>query len=639
MDRRLLQYYERELGHVRGTAGEFAREFPKIAGRLALDEFACADPYVERLLEGFAFLAARVQLKIDAEFPRFTQGLLETVFPHYLAPTPSMAVVQFMPEMGEAGLAQGVRVPRGTALRGVYGQGTGDRTPCEYRTAHEVRLYPIQVVEAKYFAREMGVLDIPSGATAGRGAIKSAIRVTLESSSAVPFGKMDLPALTMFLRGNGSHPMRILERLLGHCKGVVLRPASSGSRERAEAGWSVIEPGSLSRVGFDESQSLLPYDARSFQGYRLLAEYFSFSTRFMFIEVGDLARCVAGMKSNRLEMIFLLDDDEVELEGEVEASNFGLHCTPAVNLFPKRADRILVTQRTSEFHVIVDRTRPTDFEVYSVTGVTGFGSRAGEERIFKPLFSVSAQDEQGAGGPGGGAYYIANRVPRTLSEREREQGRRSSYAGSEVFLSIVDGSAVPYSVEMKQLGVEVMCTNRDLPLQMPLGKGRTDFTLEVGVPITGVRVVAGPTRPRPSVAEGETAWRLISHQSLNYLSLLDADERGGAAALRDLLGLYADMSDPVLRKQVDAVRNVTAEAVMRRVPTPGPISFARGLGITVNMEERGFEGTGVFVLGAVLEQFFARYVGLNGFTETTIRTVERGEVMRWPVRLGRRPMV
>lgn len=634
MDRRLLQYYERELHHVRGTAGEFAREFPKIAGRLALDEFACADPYVERLLEGFAFLAARVQLKIDAEFPRFSQGLLETVFPHYLAPAPSMAVVQFQPDMAESGLAQGVKVPRNTVLRGVHGQGVGDRTQCEYRTSQELKLFPIQVKSAGYFAREMGALEVPDDAVRGRGAIKSMIRVSLTSPASLPFGKIELDSLVFYLRGSGAHPMRLYERILAHCKGVLVRPAAKGSAERQSLPWSVVEPESILRVGFDERESVLPYDARSFQGYRLLAEYFAFPQRFLFVEVGDLKRCVADVKASELEIIFMFDDDEPELDGAVEATDFALHCAPAVNLFPKRADRILVTEKSSEFHVVVDRTRPNDYEIYRVSGVTGFGARTGEETVFRPLFSVSD-----SGDAGGGAYYIASRVPRVLSERERELGRRSSYAGSEVYLSIVDGAAAPFSVDLKQLGVEVMCTNRDLPLQMPLGKSRTDFTLEIGLPVTGVRVVVGPTRPRASVAEGEVAWRLISHQSLNYLSLLDTDERSGARAFRELLSLYADQSDTVLRKQVDAVRSVTSASVLRRVPVPGPISFVRGLEITVTLEERGFEGTGIFAFGAVLEQFFARYVGINSFTETVIRSVERDVVMRWPVRIGQRPMV
>src|SRR5690349_4702101 len=118
MDRRLIGYYERELQYMRDIGGEFARDFPKIAGHLGLNAFECADPYVERLLEGFAFLAARVQLKLDAEFPRFTENLLEMVFPHYLAPTPSMAVVELRPSQKHGALAEGFVIPRGTALRG-----------------------------------------------------------------------------------------------------------------------------------------------------------------------------------------------------------------------------------------------------------------------------------------------------------------------------------------------------------------------------------------------------------------------------------------------------------------------------------------------------------------------------------------
>src|SRR5713101_556004 len=149
MDPRLLKYYNRELQFMREMGGEFAKEFPKIAGRLGLDGFECADPYVERLLEGFAFLAARVQLKIDAEFPRFTQHLLETIYPGYLAPVPSMAMVQFQPDPSEGSLAAGVPVPRGSALRSMLGK--GEITACEYRTAHEVTLWPVEIQEVEHF--------------------------------------------------------------------------------------------------------------------------------------------------------------------------------------------------------------------------------------------------------------------------------------------------------------------------------------------------------------------------------------------------------------------------------------------------------------------------------------------------------
>jgi type VI secretion system protein ImpG len=582
-----------------------------------------------------------VQLKIDAEFPRFTQGMLETVFPHYLAPTPSMCVAQFIPDMAESALAQGVRVPRGTTLRSPYGLGTGERTQCEYRTAHPLTLWPVEVSEAKLLSREMGSLELPeAGLARARGEagakVKSALRLVIRSPGATPLGKTEMDSLTLFVRGNGSHPMRLYEQLLGHARAVVLRPVSKSTNERRDAGCVVLDGSSIRRVGFEERHQLLPYDARSFQGYRLLAEYFAFPQRFMFVEFTGLRDAVKLCKGTELEVVVLLDDDDATLDGVVEASNFVPHCTPAVNLFPRSADRIFVNERTSEFHVIADRTRPLEFEVFRVTGVTGFGARTGEERVFRPLFATS---DAGSGGDAGGAYYVVNRVPRVISEREREQGRRSSYAGSEAYVSIVDEAAAPHAVDLRQLGVETLCTNRDLPLQMPLGKGKTDFTLEIGAAVTGVRVVAGPTRPKASAADGETAWRLVSHQALNYLSLTDTDERKGAAALRDMLVLYGDMADPVVRKQVEAVRSVTSRGVTRRVPTPGPITFGRGLEVTVTMEERGFEGTGVFALGAVLEQFFARYVGLNSFTETVVKTVERDVVMRWPARIGQRPLL
>lgn len=279
MDRRLLQYYERELHHVRTMGAEFAREFPKIAGRLGIEDLACADPYVERMLEGFAFLAARVQLKIDAEFPRFTQGLLESVFPHYLAPTPSMAVVQFTPEWNDGALMEGITVPKTTVLRSPYGMGVNDRTQCEYRTSQPLKLWPVQVKSAEYYGREMGLLELPAAAEGG----KSAIVLTLELPSGASASGAAIDEFTFYLRGDGSHPMRLYEQLLAHCSRVIVRPGGSMQARARTEQVTILEGsgegGSIRSVGFDRAQQLLPYDARSFQGYRLLAEYFSFPQR------------------------------------------------------------------------------------------------------------------------------------------------------------------------------------------------------------------------------------------------------------------------------------------------------------------------------------------------------------------------
>ncbi|MFB3893149.1 MAG: type VI secretion system baseplate subunit TssF [Phycisphaerae bacterium] len=625
MDNRLLRYYNRELGHLREMGAEFAREFPKIAGRLGLEEFACADPYVERLLEGFAFLASRVQLKLDAEFPRFAQSVLETVYPHYLAPMPSMAVVQFQPEQAEGALAEGFTIPRDAALRGALGK--GEQTACEYRTAHDVTLWPIQITEAQYHTRDLGALGLPPGTAA-----KAGIRIRIAPTPGMTLDQIKCDSLCLYIRAMGHIQMRLYEQIIGQAHQVLIQPAAKPPP------WREVVPAArgVAQAGFSPQEALLPYTPRSFQGYRLLQEYFAFPQRFLFFELRGLRAAFARAVSGPVDVIILTRGIDLELENAVEPANFAPFCTPAINLFHKRCDRIHLTDRFSEYQVIPDRTRPLDFEVYQVRGVTGFGSRSGQEMEFLPFYS--AKDYASASGEAG-AYFAVNRVPRTESERERKFGRRSSYPGSEVYLTIVDAKSAPWSADLKQLGISALCTNRDLPLQMPVGQGRTDFTMEASAPVESVRVVGGPTPPRPSHVEGEITWRMISHFSLNYLSLVNSDQAEGAAALRDIMRLYGQMSDPQTVKQIDGVKSIASRPISRRVATPGPIAFARGLELTLAFDEAAFEGSGVFLLGAVLEQFFARYVSLNSFTETVVRTLGRGEIMRWPSRMGTRPLL
>ncbi|MEX2219533.1 MAG: type VI secretion system baseplate subunit TssF [Phycisphaerales bacterium] len=624
MDRRLLRYYDRELAYLRQMGGEFAREFPKVAGRLGLDELACADPYVERLLEGFAFLTARVQLKLDSEFSRFTQNLLETVYPHFLAPTPSMAVVHFQPDLAESSLADGYKIARGMQLRSLLGK--DEQTACLYRTAHEVTLWPLEVAEAAYLTRELGALKPPEHIRA-----KAALRIRLRCHGGKTFDKIKLEDLVIHLRGTAETPFRLCEQVLGRAVAVVVRGAAGNAVNNR---WHAVEgPRPVSPVGYDEDQALLPGGARSFSGYRLLREYFSFPHRFLFARLNGLGKALRATKDREADILIMFSAEDRELENAVDAGSIALFCTPAVNLFPRRADRIHITDRSWEFHVVPDRTRPLDYEVFQVQSVTAFGAGGEAQQTFRPFYAAGA-DHKGDGG----AYFAVTRLPRTPAAKEARVGRRSSYAGGEAFISLVDAAAAPYRSDHKQLGVECLCTNRDLPLQMPVGRGRTDFTTETAAPVQAVRVVAGPTPPRASFAEGEIAWRLISHMSLNYLSLADSDERQGAAALRDLLKLYIEPGDPQSQKQVEGVRSVSSRPISRQVPGGGPIAFARGLEVELTLDEPSFEGTGIFVLGAVLSQFFSRYVSINSFTETVVKAAQRGEVMRWPARPGLRQM-
>ncbi|MES2771393.1 MAG: type VI secretion system baseplate subunit TssF [Pseudomonadota bacterium] len=621
MDNKLLRYYERELQHLREMGGEFARDFPKIAGRLGLENYACADPYVERLLEGFSFLAARVQLNIDAQFPKFTNHLLELVYPQYLSPTPSMAVVQLQPDLTEGDLAAGYKVERATALRSMLGK--NDQTACEYRTAHEVTLWPIELVEAKYFpfSGELSGVDVSR-----LGSIKAGLRIRLRTTAGLSFDQIALERLPLYLRGSDSLPANILTQICANGLGMLVLPTQS------PAAWhELVTKAHLRPLGFDDEQALLPCGLRSFQGYRLLHEYFAFPQRYLFVELAGLAPGVRRCNARELDLVILFNRFEPLLEQSISAANFALHCTPAINLFPKRLDRIALSPQQPEYHLLADRTRPMDYEIYQINQVKAYGTGGDAEQLFAPFYQ--ANDLQADTTKK--AYYQLRWDRRRLSERQKRQGVRSSYIGSELFLSLVDAHEAPHRSSLRQLGIDAWCTNRDLVLSMPLGVGRTDFSLESSAPIQSVRCITGPTAPSPSHAEGETAWRLISHLSLNYLSLIDDEQKGGATVLRDLLRLYCNVEDASAAKQIEGVRSISAKPVMRRLPVPGPINYGRGLHISLTLDESAFEGIGTFVLGSVLEQFFAKYVSLNSFTETSLKTTQGSELMKWPARIGR----
>ena len=283
--------------------------------------------------------------------------------------------------------------------------------------------------------------------------------------------------------------------------------------------------------------------------------------------------------------------------------------------------------------MVPERTRPIDFEVYQIQDVVGITAKANEEQRFEPFYLARDSDSTSS------AFYTVNRISRVLTAKEKKFGAVSSYAGSEVFISLVDAKAAPYKRQLSQLNITALCTNRHLPIQLPISVGDTDLATELYSPVAFIRWVAVPTTPVASTAEGDPTWRIISHLSLNYLSLFDSKDGQGAVALRDLLKLYLNSNDTFMVRQVDGIRSVLASPIIRRVASAGPLTFARGLEIKVTFDEEAFEGSGIFLLGAVLAQFFARYVSINSFTETVIVSQRRGEIMRWPSLIGRRQIV
>src|SRR6185369_798096 len=337
MDPRLLGYYNQELRYLREMGGEFARDFPKIASRLGMEGLEVADPYVERLIEGAAFLAARVQLKQDAEYPQLAQRLLDMVCPNLSAPVPAMLVARLRPN-NDPGLINGFTLPRGAGLLGP--ETAMSSTRCEFRTAQPVVLTPLKVTAAEYFlnASDLSLASLPLAERP-----RSGVRVRLELPTGMSFAKLKLGTLRFFLGGLPDVARQLHELLLGSCAGILVgAPASRGSTGETQR--QFLSPTNVLPIGYSDDEAMLPVTLRGLAGTRLMQEYFAFPQRFLFIDVAGLAPAFAQVSGNVCEIVLLFTRYVAPLEGAVEADNFLLHCVPAINLFERRAERMQLSE-------------------------------------------------------------------------------------------------------------------------------------------------------------------------------------------------------------------------------------------------------------------------------------------------------
>ncbi|WP_299044430.1 type VI secretion system baseplate subunit TssF [uncultured Tateyamaria sp.] len=620
MDTRLLKHYEGELAYMRDMGAEFAQAYPKIAARLGMDGVEVVDPYVERLLEGVAFLSARVQLELELQYPNLTAHLLEIVYPHYLAPIPSMMVAALEPDMENAALEDGHLVPRHSELRSTLRD--DDTTSCIFRTAQDVTLWPITITEAEYIDSR-GEL-VAAGVSRDTDA-RAGIRLRLSRHGQLPISELSLDNLTLFLNGREGKNWELHELLCAQVTGLVGR-----STDRRSDWITMLPNGRVVPRGYDPSDALLPTPQRSFDGYRLLQEYFAMPERFHFVELQGLSMALGRAESHDVDIYILLREGNSTISAGVTAEAFTLHATPAINLFSKRCDRVHVSTADVEQHVVADRTAPLDFEIFALDNVTGIASDGEKDVPFRPFYS--SNDLTAAGDPHT-SYYTQSRKMRQRAERERLKGVRTSYLGSELYVALVDSNQAPYGPNLDQLAVQAMVTNRDLPLLLPTG-ARDVFYLPEGGPVLHISTPVSPTRPRPSLAQGDTAWRLISHLSLNYISIAEDQSQDGAAALRELIGIYAPAGNKVLEKQLEGLVAVSTRPIVRRMADDVLSTAVRGLEISLTFDESFFEGTSVYLMGAVLERFFRKYVSINSFTETVLVTQQRGEIARWRPETG-----
>lgn len=624
MNETFLKLYEEELGHIRDLGADFGNQYPKIAGRLGLSREGCDDPFVERMIEGFAFLAARVRTKLDAEYSNFSESLLESTYPQLLGPVPSMTIVEFTPDDKLAGK---FTIPAGSAITSHLG--TDEDTRCEFRTSQDVVLQPIRISQASkanYHSRDIDSLRLPAGANP-----KAAIHLRIShTQSDKTIGSLeDFDSLSLHIAGNMEAAGAIYEELSVHCTHILLRPVPSGTSADGGRLFALNQGGiSLTPQGFAVEESLLPSDARSFDGYRLLREYSILPQRFMFLKIEGkgFSDFTTGCEHGGFDIIFLMDRARDELSRLVDGHRFKLHSSPAINLFLRRADQIQLNERFDQAHVVIDKTRSLAYEIYQIKSVSGTGEQLSDRIHFQPFYRKAK--EAGAAQN----FYTVHRERRKLNHRELRFGSHHEYTGSEVYLYLVDSAHRLHKSEITALSVTALCTNRHIPLTIPINQHETDFFVDAGIPAHRIKCLVPPTRPVHSPAEGAISWQLISQLSLNYLSLVENEQ--GAAALRSILELYTENSREDSHYWTKALIGVRSRPAVRRHPAPGPVSFVRGLEVTLTLDESRLAGHSAYALGAMISHFLAKYVSLNSFVETVVETPRRGVIGTWAGRLG-----
>ncbi len=603
----LLEYYENELTFLRQLGKEFAEKHPKIAARLQLDVNRCDDPHVERLLEGFALLAARVHLKIDDEFPQITEGLLNVLYPHFLRPIPSMTVAQFHLDPEQGKLTTGLNVPRDSIL---YSRPV-DGVPCKFRTCYDVTLWPFEISDARWVS-----LDKLNPPLRAPDAV-AALRLELRCFSDVSFDKLQMQSLRFHLNGEGDVVNTLYELLSNNCRQIVVRDPDN-TRKPAHT----LSMKSLRPMGFSESETVLPYPRRSFEGYRLLQEYFAFPEKFFFFELNDLAQPLKTMTGGRAEIIFLIAPFEAEqrqhrLSVGVTAKAVLLGCSPIINLFPQTAEPIMLTQRRSEYPVIPDARRRMATEIFSIEDVVSSDPVTHELTHYDPFYSYR--------------HRSMREENQTFWYSKRRPSSRKGDEGSEVSLFLVDLSMRTCLPDTQAITVHCTCTNRDILSRLPFGNENGDFEVEGIGAIKGAIALRKPTPTlRPPMGRN-ALWRLISHLSLNYLSIVE----DGKEALQEVLRLYNFSDSADLDKQIAGIVGVSSKRHFARINSESGIAFARGTQVQMEFDEEDFAGSGVYLFGAVIDHFLGLYASLNSFSQLVVKTRQRREVLKqWPPRAG-----
>lgn len=644
MNRSFRKAYERELALLHEHGREFAADYPGIAGRLGGLLQDNMDPAVAGLLEGAAFMAARVQLKLEREFQTFTSEMLDQLLPNFAAPTPSTMLVQAQPKFDNPDLAKGQKFPEGSYLDARYVE-REQRISCRYRLSAPLEMWPLRLKQARFVSgpatfQSMG-LEVQSG-TAGGLHLEFFRPSTADPDKAEgAISDLELNRLPIHLVGETSEAIAIYEQLFCNVTRISLRYLN----KQGDPVFMRLDPAMLEQIGFDENEALFPEDTRVFHGFTLLREFFMFPQKFQGFGLNGLRKVLRQVPASSFDLMFEMDTVRPNLPARIDADHFRLFCVPAINLFEESCSHVKLDAKRHEYLVSADSSPASHYEVHRIREVYAYYKGVQAKVPVYPLYGVPMDTAS----PREALYFTANQRPRRLSQKERRFGQNEGYTGTETFLSLYEPATPDSPERVKRLQIKTLCSNRHLPQYLPLADSGADFRLNDDVTI-GLACVAGPTAPRESVPEleenaphrttsGPVHWRLISYLSLNFLGIDDRGSRDGAAGLRELLTLFTDVSSQLSERQLRGIKGITSRPVVRSLQRGGGYHAARGIEISLRFDERAFEGSGIMLIGAVLDRFLAEYASINSFTQVVLTSDQRGVIKTWPPRTGQGPLL
>lgn len=643
MNREFLEFYDNELKMLYERGKEFAEDYPSVAGRLGGLIENQVDPTIAGLMEGAAFLAARVQLKLKSEFDTFTTEMIENLVPGFLAPVPSFAMLRVEPDYSNPALKQGLKLRAGDYVDTTFVE-SQKRTSLRYRLVTGIDVWPYAITKAEFFSTlaplQARGLNSPLSVAGGlflEFQLKSpAVR---GEGAGDPVKSCTPDMFTVHLTDSLSDAASLHELLFSRLSRIVIRHGRDGEAPK----FASLPPQALEEVGFEEGQSLFGHDNRLFGAFNHLREYFAFPHRFLGFRLKGLQSILKSIESDRFEVYFELESVSKRLSSVVKDKSFALYVAPAANLFEVTCAPVPIRSQDHEHVVIADRSRPLDHEIYRIIDVSAQYPRRKDRVPVYPLYSAPAGNV-----PVDKAhFYTSRRLERRKTDVERRTGLVSTYLGTDTFISLKEPPEEEGGERVRALNVRALVTNRHMTDQVPVKRGQTDFT---AVEDKNIRLecIAGPTPPRESPlsgsyrekgaeATGSLMWKLLSILQFNHLGLSGGVAGERAGALRELLMVFADAANPDIEKRIRGILDVQTAPVVRKIRQDNGFNAARGIQVTIEFDEMAFEGTGVFLLGTVLSRFLSEYASMNSFVETVIRSRQRNEIMRWKPVIGARP--